>query len=91
MICGATHTITPKGAVVLVCHNATFPIVPACPRGPEGETTKMVIHRQEVECSAGLLVIVSVDFILFFIVLRRSKHSESLAVLYLKTALINQS
>ncbi len=41
-------TVTPKGAVVLV---AIFPNIFVCPPAPKGETTKMVIHTQEVECS----------------------------------------
>lgn len=40
-----------KGRFCIACHNVVIPNIPECFPAPKGETTKMVIHRQEVECS----------------------------------------
>lgn len=46
----SSHYHTQRGSCI-GCRAAIFHHIPECPPAPRGETTKMVIHTQEVECS----------------------------------------
>lgn len=85
------HYHTQRGSCI-GCHSAIFHHMSACAPAPRGETTEMVIRGQEVECIRVSPYWTTGDCFcgIFSILLRGTKHFESLYVLCNKTALMNQ-